>query len=232
MPQISKRPRARTTSKMAAAISLATLCLVSCSGGDDGNQTEANLAASQLCASTLDAPAVASIERMGEIKEFTELPGTNDAGKPNKFSLKQAADTLHDDMTQRNQCVVFKAGDTTSHPLITVDFSAVKFYPKKTRGGSEDSGASHYRMGVYAAARGTAGASLYFKCPTKNPDAPGQSTPYVEAELIGTPDQLSAKSTGRDRMTVLNAVSRAMAKQLGCASQASLPSRVPAGQPD
>ncbi|MFB8270208.1 hypothetical protein ACFC96_26885 [Streptomyces sp. NPDC055955] len=167
---------------------------------------------------------------MGEIKEFTELPGTNDSGKPNKFSLKQSAETLHNDMTQRNQCVVFKTGDTTSHPLITVDFSAAKFYPKTTKSGGGDPKASHYRMGVYAVARGTAGASLYFKCPTKNPDAPGQSTPYVEAELTGTPDQISAKSTGRDSMTVLNAVSRAMAKQLGCASQASLPSRVPAAQ--
>ncbi|WP_405480811.1 hypothetical protein [Streptomyces sp. NBC_00009] len=217
---------------MAAGIALAALGLVSCSDGDDGNKTEPSLTASQVCASTLDDSAAAALERMGDTEKFTELPGTSDSGEPNKFSPKRAADTLYKDMTQRNQCVVFKSEDTTGHPLISVDFSAVKHHPSTTTGGSEGSDPSRYRMGVYAATHGTTGASLYFKCSTRNPDESGQSTPYVEAELVGLPDQLSAKSTGRDRMAVLNAVSRAMAKELGCASQASLPYQVPAAQAD
>ncbi|WP_328755009.1 hypothetical protein OHA28_29505 [Streptomyces sp. NBC_00269] len=217
---------------MAASIALATLGLASCSDGDGGKKAEPSLTASHVCASTLDASAAAALERMGDTEAFTELPGTNDSGKPNKFSLKRAADTLHKDMTQRNQCVVFKSGDTTGHPLISVDFSAVKHHPSTTTGDSEGSDPSRYRMGVYAATHGTTGASLYFKCSTQNPDESAQSTPYVEAELVGLPDQLSAKSTGRDRMAVLNAVSRAMAKELGCASQASLPYQVPSAQAD
>lgn len=232
MQRISRRPRACITPQVAAGIALATLGLVSCSDGDDGKRAESNLTASQVCASTLDASAATALERMGDTEKFTELPGTNDSGKPNKFSLKRAADTLHNDMTQRNQCVVFKSGDTTGHPLISVDFSAVKHHPSTTTGDSKGSDPSRYRMGVYAATHGTTGTSLYFKCSTQNPDEPGQSTPHVEAELVGLPDQLSAKSTGRDRMAVLNAVSRAMAKELGCASQASLPSQVPAAQAD
>jgi hypothetical protein len=133
-------------------------------------------------------------------------------------------------MTQRNQCVVFKAGDTTGHPLITVDFSAVKHHPGRATVDSEGSDLALYRMGVYAVTHGNTGASLFFKCSTQNPDEPGQSTPFVQAELVGTPTQLSAKSTARDKMAVLNAVSRAMANQLGCVSQASLPSQVPAAQ--
>ncbi|MFE5178667.1 hypothetical protein [Streptomyces sp. NPDC056634] len=210
-----------------AGIALVMLSLVSCG---DGKKAEPTLAASQLCDSTLGTSAAADLEHMAGTEKFTELPGTNDFGKPNKFSLKQSADTLHNDMTQRNQCVVFKSGDTTGHPLISVDFSAVKQHPTTTTGTSEGSDLSTYQMGVYSATHGTASASLYFKCSSRNPDQSPQSTPYVEAELVGTPDQLSGKSTGHNSMTVLNAVSRAMAKQLGCASQASLPSRVPAAQ--
>ncbi|MGW6360344.1 hypothetical protein ACWFR5_35575 [Streptomyces sp. NPDC055092] len=217
---------------MTAGIALAALALVSCSDGEGGKKAEPSLAASQVCASTLDASAAAALMHMGGTEKFTELPGTNDSGKPNKFSLKQATDTLHTDRTQRNQCVVFKAGDTTGHPLISVDFSAVKHHPSTTTGDREGSDLSGYRMGVYATTHGTTGASLYFKCSTRNPDEPGKSTPYVEAELVGLPNQLSAKSTEHERMTVLNAVSRAMAKQLGCASQASLPYQVPAAQAD
>ncbi|WP_170220400.1 hypothetical protein [Streptomyces avermitilis] len=45
--------------------------------------------------------------------------------------------------------------------------------------------------------------------------------------MHSTADQVSAKATAKDSMDILNSVSRSMAKQLGCASQADLPANVP-----
>ncbi|GAA5704859.1 MULTISPECIES: hypothetical protein [Streptomyces] len=200
------------------------LGLSACSGGN-GDKKERSLTAAEVCDSTLDSSAIAGLKRMGDTQKFTELPGTDDSGEPNKFSLKRAASTIHDDMTQRNQCVVYKTGDTTGHPLIDVDFSAVKYHPNSEKPTADASAElTIYPIGVYAATHGNASASLYFKCPTKDPEG---TKPYIQASVHSTADQVSAKATAKDSMDILNSVSRSMAKQLGCASQADLPANVP-----
>ncbi|MFS4094056.1 hypothetical protein [Streptomyces sp. AF1A] len=165
---------------------------------------------------------------MGGTDKFSELPGTDDAGHSNKFSLKRAASTLHDDVTERNQCDVFIAGDKTGHSLIEVDFSAAKDRPK-TEGssGGEPAGITFYPIGLYAKTNARTSAILYFKCPTRAAGGGGELTPYVRGYLYGAPDQMSPKATGRDLMVVLNSLSRGMARQLGCTSQAALPAQVP-----
>ncbi|MFG2385775.1 hypothetical protein [Streptomyces avermitilis] len=198
--------------------------LSACSDGN-GNKKERNLTAGEVCDSTLDSSAIAGLQRIGNTQKFTELPGTDDSGEPNKFSLKRAASTIHEEMTQRNHCVVYKAGDTTGHPLIDVDFSAARYHPNSKKPAADSSAElTIYPIGVYAVTHGSASASLYFKCPTKDSEG---TKPYIQASVHGSADQVSAKATGKHSMDILNSVSRSMAKQLGCASQANLPTSVP-----
>lgn len=231
MRQTSEQTQAgkRTLTVLPSVMGLAILLsVVSACGGDNDNVDEPSLTASQVCDSTLDPSAAASLERAGATEKFTELPGTNDSGESSKFSLDRAAKSIHEDQTQRNQCVVFKAGDETGHPLVDVDFSAEKTAPNPaTSAENEDSGQSFYSMGVYAKTNGISSATLYFKCSTQGTEEPKNSTPYIKSSLTSA-GQISAKTTGQDLMTILNAVSRAVAKQLDCASQAALPSQVPA----
>ncbi|SEE59220.1 hypothetical protein SAMN05216489_07294 [Streptomyces sp. 3213] len=166
---------------------------------------------------------------MSETTKFTEIPGSDDSGQSNMFSLQNAASTVHKDQTQRNQCVVFKAGDKSGHPLIDIDFSASRYVPKtETPESGGDSEKTFYPIGAYAQTGNTSSALLYFKCPTQDPTRASGTTPYVRASLTSAPGQISAKATGRDLMTVLNSLSGAMAKQLDCASEAALPSEIPA----
>jgi hypothetical protein len=195
-----------------------------CSGGDDGEEAT-SLTASQVCASTLDSSAAAALQRIGGTEKFTELPGTNDSGEPNKFSLKRAASTIHQDKTRRNQCFVFKAEDESGQPLILVDFSATKYDPTEDAPATDaGSGQTIYPFGVHAQTNDNSSALLYFECSTRGS---GTATPHIRASLTSAPGQIAAKTTGRDLMIVLNAISRGMAKQLGCVSQAALPSEVP-----
>ncbi|MFI1052531.1 hypothetical protein ACH4U3_43610 [Streptomyces griseoruber] len=197
-----------------------------CSGDNDGTE-EPSLTTSQVCDSTLDSSASAALKRVGDTDEFTELPGANDSGEPSKFSLKRSASTIHKDPTQRNQCVVFKSGDKTGHPLIDVDFSAEKSSPNPDSSTeSDDSDQAFYSMGTYAKSNRNISALLYFKCSTQDPDDPKNSTSYIRSSLT-TAGQLSPETRGRDLMTILNSVAGALAEQLGCASQAALPTQVP-----
>ncbi|MGW1506650.1 hypothetical protein ACWCQW_51020 [Streptomyces mirabilis] len=223
--QSRAKRRAALRSALGAAVLISGIS--ACSGGT-GDKEEQTLTASQVCASTLDSSAVTALHRIGNTERFTELPGTDDTGESNKFSLKRAASTIHDDMTQRNQCTVFKAGDKTSHPIIDVDFSATEYHPS-TDGSTEDGKSENtiYPIGVYAKTNDNVSATIYFKCSTHGSRKPADLTSYIEANLYSTPDQISTKATGRDLMTVLNAISRGMAKQLGCEAQAALPSQVP-----
>lgn len=199
-----------------------------CGGVNDTNE-EPRLTASQVCDSTLDSSASVALKRMGSTEEFTELPGTNDSGEPNAFSLKRASKTIHEKKTRRNQCVVFKAGEKNGRPLIDVDFSAEEHAPTPDpAAGDRNSEQAFYSMGVYAHSNGISSATLYFKCSTQETN----STPYIRASLTSAPGQISAKSTGRDLITTLNAISRAMTKQLDCMSEASLPNQVPAARTD
>ncbi len=222
------RTRARTVSRSVLGAIVVALGISACDGGDKGTD-EVELTASQVCASAFDTSAAKALQRIGDTTKFAEMPGSDDSGKPNKFSLKYSASTVHKDQTQRNQCVVFKAGDKSGHPLIDIDFSASKYASKtNTSGSSGESENTFYSIGVYAQTGGTSSALLYFKCPTQDPAKASDATPYIRASLTSTPGQISAKATGRDLMTVLNSLSGAMAKQLDCASQAALPSKVPA----
>ncbi|MFI6403644.1 hypothetical protein [Streptomyces sp. NPDC050548] len=197
-------------------------------GAGDKSTDETDLTASQVCASAFDASAAKSLQRIGDTSKFTELPGSDDSGQSNKFSLENAASTVHKDQTQRSQCVVFKAGDKSGHPLISIDFSASKYVPKtETSGSGGDSENTFYPIGSYAQTGGTGSALLYFTCPTQDPTKASSTTPYIRASLTSAPGQIPTKATGRDLMTVLNSLSGAMAKQLDCASQAALPSEIP-----
>ncbi len=192
---------------------------VSACSGNDNDTKEPTLTASQVCDSTLDSSAVAALKRIGNTEEFEELTGSADSGEPNKFSLKRAAKTVHENPSQRNQCWVYKAGDKSGHPLIAVDFSAMNYTPKADDVSENDESENTiYPIGVYAKTHENISASIYFKCSTQDT--------YINASLT-TAGQLSTKTTGRDLLTVLNAITRAMAKQLDCASEAALPSQVP-----
>ncbi|MER5436528.1 hypothetical protein [Streptomyces sp. NPDC002588] len=204
---------------------------VAACGGDSEDTEEPSLTASQVCDSALDSSAVAALTRMGNTEKFTELPGTMDSGEPSKFSLQRSAKTIHESKTQRNQCVVFKAGDKTGHPLIDVDFSAVTYHPRADEASQDETSENAiYPIGLYAKTHENANAAIYFKCSTQASGTAKKSTPYISASLTSAPGQVSVESTGRDLITILNAISRAMAKELGCASQAALPSQVP--EPD
>lgn len=236
MRKTNKRPLSGTKklTLLASVTSAAVLIFgVSACGGGNDEAEEPSLTASRVCDSTLDSSAAEALKRVGNTERFTELRGTNDSGESNTFSLKRAANTLHEDTSQRNQCVVFKAGDKTGHPLIDVDFSAEKHAPDANISGKDgNSEESFYSIGVYAKSSGHSSARLYFKCSTQDTEEPKGSTPYIRASLTSAPGQVSAKSTGRDLMIVLNAISRAMANKLGCASEAALPSEVPEAQVD
>lgn len=83
-------------------------------------------------------------------------------------------------------------------------------------------------MGLYAQV-GRDGADLFFQCPTRaaSEDAYIGDTKYVKAELYSTRAQLHGDSLDKDRMVILNSVSRAVAREAGCAAQAGLPTAVP-----
>ncbi|MFI1001786.1 hypothetical protein ACIP10_24870 [Streptomyces galbus] len=156
---------------------------------------------------------------MGATEKFKELPGTNHSGEPSKFSLQRAAGGVNDGgPAEQNKCTVFKSTDKSGHPLIEVNFSAQQHAPTPDASAEADESVL-YPIGVYAKTNARNSATIYFRCPTKG-------ITYVSADLYSAPDQSSPKSTGRDLMVVLNSVSRALAKQLGCTSQAGLPAQV------
>ncbi|MFD7700975.1 hypothetical protein [Streptomyces caelestis] len=199
----------------------------SVSACSDGEQEDQNLTATQVCDFTLDASAAKALERMGATKIFGENyrnSGKNYRDNPESFTLARTAQMLHADTTQRNSCYVYKASTDTGHPLIHVDFFATDKYinpdPSLEKGESED---KFYPLGLYAKTHGTESATLYFKCSTQGG---GKKTPYVKATLFSASGEVSPKATGQDLMTILGTMSRALAKQLGCASEAALPTQI------
>ncbi|POX63715.1 hypothetical protein C3492_08145 [Streptomyces sp. Ru62] len=76
---------------------------------------------------------------------------------------------------------------------------------------------------------GRDGADLFFQCPTiaASKDAYIGDTKYVKAELSASKAQLRGDSIDKDRMVILNSVSREVAREAGCAAQAGLPTAVP-----
>ncbi|MEU3661930.1 hypothetical protein AB0E77_19580 [Streptomyces sp. NPDC032940] len=206
--------------KSLLAVAALTVTLSACSGDE---QQKPTLSAAQVCASTLDESATAALERMGNTKNFRE----NYRGTPEGFSLASVARTLHDDATRRTGCFVYKADDDSGHPLVDVDFSATAMHAKpNSPSEAADPDSIFYPIGLYAKTQSTNSATLYFACSTRDGNT---ETPYVKATLYSSPDQVSTKANGKDIMTILNAMSRALSRHLGCESEAALPPQVTVG---
>ncbi|CAM5251410.1 MULTISPECIES: hypothetical protein [Streptomyces] len=159
--------------------------------------------------------------------QFDESTGAGEAGQPHTFSVRSAVRHLHDEYRERTACWVYKTGDDSGKPLLEMRFSASQSYPSPS--GKDASGSQvRYPVGLYAQV-GRDGADLFFQCPTRaaSKDAYIGDTNYVKAELYSSRDQLRGDSVDKDRMVILNSVSREVAQEAGCAAQAGLPTAVP-----
>uniref|UniRef100_A0AAU3GYQ6 Uncharacterized protein n=1 Tax=Streptomyces sp. NBC_01401 TaxID=2903854 RepID=A0AAU3GYQ6_9ACTN len=189
------------------------------------------MASSQVCDGTLTGPAATSLERIGDTDRFTELTGTNDIGDPNKFSLDLTAKRLHTKLGERSECSVYKAADDSGIYLLKIRFEPTASRPDPEKASHKQGAADNrtvFPLGLYAYVPEEDGASLLFSCATKGPEG---RTPYVMASLFANKHRVDAGSTAKDRMVVLNAASRAVAEELGCAAQAKLPAKVPDALP-
>ncbi|MEU9099349.1 hypothetical protein [Streptomyces sp. NPDC048361] len=82
-------------------------------------------------------------------------------------------------------------------------------------------------VGASAYTEGSTYTTLYFKCHAQGGDG---ETQFVRASMI-SPQRLKGNSQIKDRVTILNSVSRRLAEELGCAADASLPATVPDPEP-
>ncbi|MDV9172237.1 hypothetical protein R6V09_19255 [Streptomyces sp. W16] len=198
--------------------------LAGCSSND--KKSPAGVTAGRLCDSSLDAKAAASLDHVSGVSTYDELPGKNDFGEPNKFSLARAAAHIGTTLSQRTKCTVYRASDDSGYPLLDITFSRTSRYPKKSNLPLyERSYRMFYPIGLYADTGKQNSASLYFSCPAKQKDVPS----YVMARMYITSNQRPVSDPSKDRMTVLNSVARGMAKALGCSSESGLPVNVPSG---
>ncbi|WP_405588261.1 hypothetical protein [Streptomyces sp. NBC_01092] len=204
------------------------LTLAALSGCTEESAPEvAGVPATQICASTLDSSAAAALKRVSGTDEFTELEGESPGdGASNQFSLSGAVEGIHGTASERTQCTIYKADDKSGHPLIEIDFEAAASHPGSRSALKANSPKTTvYSIGAYAATNANFGATLFFACSTKGPDG---GKPYVKASMYSSGDQFAEEDTGRDRMIILNSLSRRLAEKLGCAKEASLPTEVPA----
>ncbi|MFE7748069.1 hypothetical protein [Streptomyces sp. NPDC057428] len=210
------------TVRLALCGALVVAVLTGCS--TDGPEQPKELPASQICDGSLGPSGESALKRISGTDRFTELDGSNEAGDPNAFSLPLAAQHLHDDLSDRNQCQPYKADN--DFPVLSIDFEARDSHSDPTNVSADD--LSIYPLGRFAVTHKGGGATLVFSCPT---EGGGESTPYVRARLTVTKGQVGPDSTDKDQMAVLAAVSRALAEELGCAAQAKLPAVVPDALP-
>ncbi len=159
----------------------------------------------------------AALEHLSGTDGFTE--GDTAQGKPNTFSVSLAASRIQSGFENRIQCRVYKVKDKSGFPLLDIDFE-----PRKEKPGSSTNRVVTYPVATYAYTNGESGAYIYFACPTEGDEGKGS---FVKASMFINAGQASAGSTGKDRMTVLNDVSRAVARELGCAAEAKLPTEIP-----
>ncbi|WP_153545074.1 hypothetical protein [Streptomyces sp. RB17] len=193
----------------------------------DTEESGTGAATSNICDGTLDATAAEALHRLTGTSRFDEGTGANEEGEPRKFSLRNAVEHLHDEYRKRSACWVYKTDDNSGEPLLEIRFSASSSYPSATQKESS-SDRSRYPLGVYAQA-GPDGADLFFQCTTKasSKNAYIGDTKYVKAELYSTAARLlRGDSSNKDRMTILNSISRKLAQEAGCASEADLPAVV------
>ncbi|MFJ4922729.1 hypothetical protein [Streptomyces sp. NPDC088725] len=185
------------------------------------------ISASKICDRTLDENGISALRRLGGTDDFNESTGITDTGESKKFSMPRAMAHLHDDNAQLSTCTVYTADNKSGAPLVQLDFSASESYPSRSVAEDEDPRGLliFYPIGVYASTKADNSTSLYFRCTTKG--AKG-STAYIRAGVFSVGNQLKGNSTSKDRMTILNSVSRRLAAEAGCADEARLPAKVPA----
>ncbi|MFC9946141.1 hypothetical protein [Streptomyces pratensis] len=197
-----------------------------CGNDGDGVEKPDVLSASQVCDGTLDKAAATALESLGGTQRFNEFQGTDKSVALSPFSLELAAKTLRAKPTEKNTCVIYKA-DGSDFPLLDISFSAWHSHPDLAEENkASDSNEMFFPVGLFASASGDQGTSLYFACPT---EGPGGKKPYVKADMYSARGQVNPD--GKGRMTILNAVSRAVAEELGCAAEAKLPAEVPDALP-
>ncbi|MFF0450938.1 hypothetical protein ACFYT4_31930 [Streptomyces sp. NPDC004609] len=218
----------RTPGRFGVVSKCAALGLVAAMGVSgctrESKETPTGSTASEICQATLDTSAAAALKEISGTDRFTESPGEGTSGEKSRFSLEKAADGLHKAESERSSCVVYKADGKSDTPLIEVDFEASLTHPDSREPVTDNPDEyTYYPIGVYAATKADLSASLYFRCPTKGGKG---NTPYVKAGLF-SPGRLVGDSTSKERMTVLNAIARKLAGQLGCATSARLPAEVP-----
>lgn len=211
----------------ATAVVTALAGVSACSGEKKDDSPEASgTPASRICDGALDKPAVAALKRLGGTGSFQELTPSSKGG----FTLDRAAAHLHDPVGKRSKCSVYLPDGKSDAPLIELDFEAADSHPSESAATKEQLGKDlvFYTLGVYANTSDANSTALYFTCTTKGHDG---TTKYVNASAFTSGDQLKGHSTGKDRMTVLNSVSRHLADTIGCADEAHLPATVPDGRP-
>ncbi|MGW4198990.1 hypothetical protein [Streptomyces sp. NPDC005004] len=177
---------------------------------------DAHVTAAKVCDATLDPRAQAALRRLSGVSQFDDATGTNRAGEPDKFSVRYAVSHLHDTYSRQGACWVYKSENTSGYPLLEIRFSAADHYPEGT-------GKNRYGLGVYAKA-GPYGALLFFRCGTKAESGKSEAgdAKYVRAEMYSSANQMRGEHRDDDRMAILGSMSRAVAHEADCASEAQL----------
>lgn len=204
--------------------------LTACGEGGTGSADKpAVRPASRICDGTLKGAGGTALRKIGGTDEYWESEGSDENGDPYKFSVKATAKKLREG-TRGGGCRIYLGDRDSDFPLIDIGFvaSAVSPDPAQPAGSGDDPDKIIYPLGSYAAVGKDEGALLYFTCPSAKSRKAGG---FVKAEMYLAEGMADPTGTAEDRMAVLNAVARGLAEELGCATEADLPTTVPAGHP-
>ncbi|MFJ6540991.1 hypothetical protein [Streptomyces sp. NPDC091385] len=196
----------------------AALLVGGCSNSTDKKKEPGtDVTAGRLCDGTLDAPARSALLRLAGTDRFDESAGGNGS---DLFSVRYAVRHLHDEYERQGVCLIYTSGDGSDHPLLDIQFSADESYAKAADG---DSGSGRQSLGVYTRT-GRDGVDVFFRCATKAPSgqSPVGDTKYVKAEMYSPAGRLRGEHQDADRLAILGSMSRAVAREAGCASGAGL----------
>ncbi|WP_328721429.1 hypothetical protein OHT52_19250 [Streptomyces sp. NBC_00247] len=202
--------------------------LTACGDGDGGSANKPDVRpASQICDGTLKRAGGAALQKLGGTDEYWESEGSAESGDPYKFSVKETAEKLREG-ARGVDCRIYLGDSDSDLPLIDIGFVAIAASPDpaKPAGSGDDLDRIIYPLGSYAAVGKNEGALLYFACPSAKSQKAGG---FVKAEMYLDEGMADPGGTAEDRMTVLNAVARGLAEELGCAAEAKLPAEVPEG---
>ncbi|MFF8732805.1 hypothetical protein ACF073_41025 [Streptomyces sp. NPDC015171] len=197
------------------------------SGKGKSKDPGTGVTASEVCDGAFDTSAAEALRRLAGTDTFDESGGSNAAAESPTFSLENAVRQLHDSYEKRSACWVYKSGDDSGEPLLEIRFLASRTHPSSPKKQS-GSTSSTYPLGLYARV-GPNGADLFFRCPTEAPsrDAFIGDTKYVKGELFSPAGKMRGDNVDKDRMEILNSVSRKVAQTADCVSEAGLPADVP-----